>query len=142
MSQNTSFHHGIITHQILRAFLLSFLYEVFFISSLETDFNNYLMEHSFMDNKVMQFLIQSILDTEEYTLEGIAIYTHIPFDVIYDITCGINKQASITTWAKLVDLYLRTKPDILPMLINKLLEIRDKKNRESFLSILKKYNCN
>lgn len=140
MSRNI--HPGFISDEILRAFLLSFLYKIFFVTFLiekpEAQ-NHNSMEYHFMDSKVIQFLIQNILDTEEYTLEGIAYYTHIPFDVIYDIACGVNKQASITTWTKLLDLYLRVKPDMLTMLVNRLLEIHDK-NKETFLSILTKYH--
>lgn len=76
-----------------------------------------------MDSKIIQLLIKSIVETEEYTLEGIAYHTRIPFDVIYDAACGISNQFSITPWARVVDLYLKVKPDITQMLVKKLLEI-------------------
>lgn len=76
-----------------------------------------------MDSKIIQLLIKSIVETEEYTLEGIAHYTHIPFDVIYDAACGIKNQFSITPWARVVGLYLKVNPDITQILAKKLLEI-------------------
>jgi len=62
----------------------------------------------------------------EYTLEGIAHYTRIPFDVIFDAACGNNNQLSITPWARIIDLYIQVKPDVTQLLLNKLIEIKDK----------------
>jgi hypothetical protein len=79
-----------------------------------------------MDSKIIQFLIQGIIETGEYTLEGVAHYTRIPFDVIFDAACGNNNQLSITPWARIVDLYMQVKPDVTQLLFNKLIEIKDK----------------
>jgi len=71
-----------------------------------------------MDNKIIKFLIQDIVETGDYTLEGIAYHTHIPFDVIYDLACGINTPLSITPWVKIVQLYLQARPEISKMFID------------------------
>ena len=76
-----------------------------------------------MDSKVIQLLIQGIVESGEYTLEGIAFYTHIPFDVLYEAACGIGNQFSITPWARVVDLYIQIKPDIAQVLISRLIEV-------------------
>lgn len=113
--------------KILKIFLLSNLYQIFCDLFCKQTNHNYLsMEYYALDSKLIQLLIQNILDTEQYTLEGISYYTGIPFDVIYDAACGINNQLTITPWARVVDLYLKTKPDVTQVLINKLLEIKDK----------------
>lgn len=122
--------------KILKAFLLSRLYE-FLCEELAQKSQHYLyrMEYHVMDSKVIQHLIQGIIATEEYTLEGIAHYTHIPFDVIYDAACGTNIQISVTPWARVVDLYLKVKPEIKKELVNKLIEISDESGGE-FSSLL------
>ena len=79
-----------------------------------------------MDNKIMQLLIQGIIETGEYTLEGIAYHTHIPLDIIYDIACGISNQFSITPWIKIVNLYMQVQPNIAIALNDKLLKIQNK----------------
>ncbi len=115
--------------KILKAFILSQLYQLFyelFQNKLKCNNNIFLMEYYTMDSKIIQVLINSIVETEEYTLEGIAHYTHIPFDVIFDAACGISNQFSITPWARIVDLYLQLKPDVAQVLINKLLEVKEK----------------
>jgi hypothetical protein len=70
--------------KILKAFLLSRLHQLFcelFQSKLQCNQNNSSMECYTMDSKIIQLLIHGIVETGEYTLEGIAHYTHIPFDV-------------------------------------------------------------
>ena len=76
-----------------------------------------------MDSRIIQLLIHGIVDTGEYTLEGIAYQTHIPFDIIYDAACGISNEFSITTWTTLVELYLEVKPDVNQLFIDKLVAI-------------------
>ena len=124
--------------KILKAFLLGRLYQLFcelFQNKMQCNQNNSSMECYTMDSKIIQLLIQGIVETGEYTLEGIAFYTRIPFDVIYDAACGINNQFSITPWARIVGLYMQVKPDIAQVLIDRLLEIRDK-NRAALSSLL------
>lgn len=114
--------------KILKAFLLGRFHQLFFElfhGKIQTNQNNYPMECYTMDSKIIQILIQGIIETGEYTLEGIAYYTHIPFDVIYDAACGISNQFSITPWARIVDLYTQLRPDVTEMLISKLIETKN-----------------
>ena len=77
--------------------LTSNIFELF-KSKMQCDQNNSSLEYYAMDSKIIQLLIQGIVETEEYNLEGIAFYTGIPFDVIYDAACGIGNHFSITPW--------------------------------------------
>jgi hypothetical protein len=125
--------------KILKAFLIASLYKVLgelFKDQMKFKDENFSMECHIMDSKIIQFLLHEIVETGEYTLEGIAYYTHIPFDVIYEAACGINNQFSATPWAKVVDLYMQVKPDTTKILIEKLLEIINK-NTTGFSSLLK-----
>lgn len=124
--------------KILKAFLLARLHQLFcelFHSKIQTHQNNSIMECYVMDSKIIQLIIQGVIETGEYTLEGIAYYTRIPLDVIYDAACGISNQFSITPWARIVDLYIQVKPDVTEVLIDKLLEIKNK-NHSAFSSLL------
>ena len=84
-----------------------------------------------MDSKIMELLIQGILETGEYTLNGIAYQTCIPFDVIFEAACGNSNQLTITPWARVVDLYTQVKPDTANVIINKLLEIKSRYKSET-----------
>lgn len=124
--------------KILKVFLLSRLHQLFyelFLRKMQCNNNVYSKEYYAMDSQIMQLIIQGIIETGEYTLEGIAFYTRIPFDIIYDAACGINNQFSITPWARVVDLYLQLKPDVAKILIDKLIEIK-KKDRSAFSLLL------
>ena|SRR3990167_2996846 len=127
--------------KILKVFLLRQLHQLFcklFQNKMLCYQNNSSMECYAMDSKIMQFLIQDIVETGEYTLEGIALYTRIPFDVIYDAACGINNQFSITPWVRVIDLYMQVKPDITKILIDKLLEMKEK-NLSSLSALLNEF---
>src|SRR3990167_10636420 len=126
--------------KILKAFLLGQLHQLFCtLFQNKIEFNkNISTEDYVMDSKIIQFLIQGIVETGEYTLEGIALYTHIPFDVIYDAACGINNQFSITPWVRVIDLYMQVKPDITKILIDKLLEMKEK-NLSSLSALLNEF---
>jgi len=117
--------------KLLKAFLLRSLYTLLHELSQkqqQVDKNyhtNTAMECYMLDNKMIQFIIREILKTEEYTLEGIAYYARVPFDVIFDAACG-NSHLSVTAWTNIVDLYMQVKPEIPRMLFDKLLRTKQK----------------
>ncbi len=123
--------------KILKVFLLGRLQKLFcelFQNKMQFIQNNNSMECYAVDSQIIQFLIQEIIETGEYTLEGIAFHTRIPFDVVYDAACGIGNQFSITPWAKIVDLYIQVKPEIALAFTARLLETNS--SRISSLSTL------
>lgn len=127
--------------KLLKIFLLKYLYQLFyklFDKKIESNLNYISVECYAMDSKIIQFLINEIIESGEYNLEGIAYHTRIPYDIIHDAACGINNQFSITPWAKVVDLYLKIKPDIEQMLVDNLLEIKNK-NHFAFSTLLNEY---
>ena len=126
-----------VERKFLKAFLLGRLHQLFFEvfrEKMQCHHNNFSMECYAVDSKIIQFIIQDIIETGHYTLEGIAYHTHIPFDVIYDAACGLNNQFSITPWARIVGLYLQVKPEVAQELTAKLLETSN--NTAGFVSLL------
>lgn len=118
--------------KLQKAFLISFLHKLFrkiFYKKLKSDVGrniNYTMESYAMDGKIIQVLISEIIETGDYTLEGIASYTRVPLDVIVDASFCNCKQLSITLWIKIVDLYMQVKPAISQLFFEKLAEIKKK----------------
>ena len=115
--------------KLLKLFLLGSLHKLLcelYSNATLNAYSEYFMENYAMDSKIIQLLIQNIVETGEYTLEGIANHTRIPFDVIVDAACGNNNQLSVTFWIKIVDLYMQVKPEIARMLFDKLLMIKEK----------------
>lgn len=109
---------------LLKIFLLHQIRAVlveYFADYLQPDLcSNSLTECYMTDSKITELLIHSIVESGEYTLEGIAYYTRIPYDVILDAACGNTSSLTITPWARLVDLYLQVKPEVAQLLFEKL----------------------
>jgi hypothetical protein len=123
--------------KILKVFILGHLHHLFcnlFQNKIQQDTSDISMECYTMDSKIIKILIEDIVETGEYSLEGIAHATRIPFDVIFDAACGNCNQFSITPWARIVDLYTQVKPDVTQLLFARLLEIKDKNHHS--LSLL------
>lgn len=115
--------------KVLKVILIRYLHQVFcelFKHKLQLNKKNSSLECYAMDSKILQLIIKGIIETGEYTLQGIAYHTRIPEDVIYDAASGISNQFSVTPWAKVVDLYLQVKPDTAQVLIARLLDLKDK----------------
>ena len=85
-------------------------------------------EYSPYDGKIIQVLLSEIIETGEYTLEGVATYTRIPLDIIVDVACGTANQLSITPWTRIVDLYMQVRPTVSKAFFDKLVETMDKHN--------------
>ena len=112
--------------QFIKAALLSQLHGLLvelFDKTTQNCFSD--MEIYEMDNKIIQMLIHTIVSSGEYSLEGIAHATRIPYDVIYDASYGKNSNFSITPWVRVVDLFLQIKPELAKLLYDKLLEKRN-----------------
>jgi hypothetical protein len=92
------------------------------------------MECYMIDQKIVQFVLRDIVESGDYTLEGIAYYTKIPLDVILDAACGNFCQISITPWAKIAELYIQVKPEVSQRLFDKLLETKE--HSKSSISLL------
>ena len=122
--------------KILKALLISRLHKLFselFVTTIKNYQHNISMECYNMDSKMIQLFIEGIVNSGEYTLEGIAHHTRIPFDVILDAACGNSNQFSITPWARIVDLYIQVRPEIAKILFEKFLIIKE--NNSSALSL-------
>lgn len=124
--------------KILKIFLLGYLHNLLceIFEKKNFYFNINTLESYAMDSKIIQLLIQGIVETGEYTLEGIAYHTRIPFDIVYDAACGINNHFSITPWTKVVDLYMKVRPDIAQVLLDRLLEMKSKNDAAFSLLLL------
>jgi hypothetical protein len=107
-------------HTLVKAVLLAIV-QNFLQETITKSHKNFTKESYDMDKQIISLVIQSITDTGEYTLEGIAYYTKIPFDVIYEAAYGNARELTITPWSRIVALFCHVRPDVAQLLINKLL---------------------
>lgn len=120
-----------VERQLLKVFIFSQMRKLlheFYLASVQYELDRDIdstMECYIMDRKIIQLIIREIVATGEYTLEGIAFHTRIPFDVVLDAACGNNSHLSITIWSRIVELYVQVKPEISRMMIDKLLALQN-----------------
>lgn len=89
--------------------------EYFRLMKFDEDMENTMVEHDFI-----RCVINDILATEEYTLSGIAYYTQIPEEVIYEIAIGRNISPSITLSQKIINLHRTVRPNLYREIIKKI----------------------
>lgn len=82
-------------------------------------FNPY-KECSMRENDLVYCVVNDILSTKEYTLAGIAYYTKMPEDVIYEASMGSNKTPSATLLRKVIELHRSVRPALYREIILKL----------------------
>jgi hypothetical protein len=90
--------------------------EYFQIIKLNTEMENAIMETNFI-----RYIINDILSTEEYSLPGLAYYTHTPEDVIFEIATGKNTDPSASLLRKIIELHRTVRPDLYREIMNKII---------------------
>jgi len=78
------------------------------------------MENTMLESNFIQCVINDILLTEEYTLQGIAFHTQIPEEIIYDIVIGSNKEPSLPLARKIIEIHRSIRPDLYLNLMKKI----------------------
>jgi hypothetical protein len=77
-------------------------------------------EDIMLETTLLQFVINDILLTEEYSLAGIAYYTQIPEEVICDVASGKNASPSLQLSRKLIELHRAVKPNLYKAVVKKI----------------------
>jgi hypothetical protein len=77
-------------------------------------------EDAMLEANLIQCVINDILISEEYSLEGIACYTQIPEDVIYDIAAGCNITPSLPLSRKIIELHRTVRPNLYREILQKI----------------------
>ena len=60
----------------------------------------------------MQWVINDILATGAYTLQGIAYYTQTPEEIVYEVAIGCNLRPSAIFLQRLIDLHREVKQEL------------------------------
>lgn len=117
-------------NQFLEAVLFSFLCEelkeIFRINYKEyfrlMKFNSE-MEDNMLEANFMRCVINDILSTDEYSIQGIANYTQLPEEVIYDIALGCNTSPSLPLSRKIIELHKTLRPNLYRDILKKVIAI-------------------
>ncbi|OGT35226.1 MAG: hypothetical protein A3F11_02150 [Gammaproteobacteria bacterium RIFCSPHIGHO2_12_FULL_37_14] len=75
-----------------------------------------------LESNLVRLIINDILSTGEYTLSGIAYDTHIPSEIIYDISAGINTDPSLSVSRKIMQTHQYVRSDFYRKILNRIIE--------------------
>jgi len=74
-----------------------------------------------MEVRLVKSMINDILSTGEYSLQGIACYTGTHEDVVEDIFTGINTSPTVLFFRRLVDLHRMVRQELYEMVMQKIM---------------------
>ena len=78
------------------------------------------MEDTMLDTDFICLVINDILSTNEYTLEGIAHYINIHEDILHEILLGRNTNPSAIILQRTIDLHRSVRTELYREIINKI----------------------
>ena len=84
---------------------------------LKLDIN---MENTMIELEFVRLLIQDILESQTYNMEGIARYTHTPEDVIYDLILKSGSNELMMFPRRLIELHRSIRPELYRDILNKI----------------------
>ncbi len=70
------------------------------------------MENHMLEQNFVRLIIKDILQTGEYTLQGIALYTDTHEDVIEELASGINARPTVKPFRKIIELHRSVRPEL------------------------------
>ena len=78
-------------------------------------------ENDMLETNLVRLIIKDILQTGEYTLEGIALYTDTHEDIIHELASGINVHPTVKPFRKIIELHRSVRPEIYRSMRKKLI---------------------
>ncbi|OGT37190.1 MAG: hypothetical protein A3F12_04195 [Gammaproteobacteria bacterium RIFCSPHIGHO2_12_FULL_38_14] len=78
-------------------------------------------ENTMLEANIMRFIIEDILTSGEYNLQGIAYYTKLPEDVICEVIAGNNATPSAVLFKRIVSLHAEVRQPLYQDIIKKIL---------------------
>lgn len=78
-------------------------------------------EEAMLDGNLVKNVILDIVKSGDYSLEGIAQYTHVPSDILYDILSGVMIEPSLPLSRKLIAMHQEVRVDLYQKIMEKIL---------------------
>ena len=78
------------------------------------------MENAIMEANFVRCVINDILSTEEYTLDGIACYTQTPEEVVHELATGWNTSPSAVLLRRIVELHRSVRRELYDAMMKKI----------------------
>jgi hypothetical protein len=70
---------------------------------------------------ILKIILNDILSTKEYTIEGIARYTNTHEDIINELASGLNRKPLAIFFRKIIELHKLVRKDLYQSISNKII---------------------
>lgn len=85
--------------------------------------NEFYKEDETMDVNFLRHVVNDIVSTNEYTLEGIAHVIRMPLDAVLEIVTGLNTNPSLMLAAKIIKLHSDVRREFYKALMRKIVMV-------------------
>lgn len=75
-----------------------------------------------LDKNVINLMLQDLIRSEDYTIGGVAAYTDVPEEVVYDIAIGSITNPSLDVSRKIIKLHMGARPALYTRVMQKITE--------------------
>lgn len=79
-----------------------------------------IQENAMLEKNFIQIILNDILSTEEYTIQGIAHYTDIHEDVIHELASGLNTKPLASCLRKVIELHRLVRRELYQTIVKKI----------------------
>ncbi len=79
------------------------------------------LEDDMLEKEVLLYVIHDLMNGGDYTLAGLALYTHTHEDVLFDIVTGQNANPSFVLSRRLFVLHRFVKPEYYDAIVQKVI---------------------
>lgn len=77
-------------------------------------------EDAMLEKNVTKLILNDILSTEEYTLQGIARYTDTHEDIIHELASGLNTRPLAVCFRKVIELHRSVRHELYQEIAKKI----------------------
>jgi len=88
--------------------------------SLHTIKNYHEKENMMITSNVIPLILQDLIQSNDYTINGVATYSNVPEEVIYDIAIGNNNNPSLEVSRKIIELHRTARADLYHRVMQKI----------------------
>jgi len=78
------------------------------------------MEKNMLETNFICLIVNDILSTQEYTIEGIAFYTNIHEEVLCGFASGLNTKPSAEALLRMIEIHILVRKDLYDSIKKKL----------------------
>jgi hypothetical protein len=69
---------------------------------------------------IINLILQDLIRSNDYTISGVATYSNVPEEVIYDIATGCNCNPTLEVSRKIIELHRNARTDLYQRVMQKI----------------------